>query len=54
MNYIELNIDFKALEPWRDILVSQLAEEGFESFVETKTGLLSYIAEKDFEESMLD
>ncbi|MGB1104297.1 MAG: 50S ribosomal protein L11 methyltransferase [Crocinitomicaceae bacterium] len=53
MNYIELNIEFKALEPWRDILVSQLAEEGFESFVETKTGLLSYIAEKEFEESML-
>lgn len=53
MNYIELNIEFKALEPWRDILVSQLAEEGFESFVETNTGLLSYIAEKEFEESML-
>lgn len=53
MNYVELNIEFSEIKPWRDILVSNLAEKGFESFVETKTGLQSYIPEKDFQEEML-
>lgn len=54
MNYIELDITFKQLEPWREILVSHLAEKGFESFVETKTGLLSYIPELDFDVQMIE
>ncbi len=54
MNYIELNITFKELDPWREILVSHLAEKGFESFVETKTGLLSYIPELDFDKKMIE
>ena len=53
MNYIELTINFKETEPWRDILVSHLAEKGFESFVETKTGLQSYIPQTDFSEGLL-
>jgi ribosomal protein L11 methyltransferase len=53
MNYIELTISFSELDPWRDILVSNLAEKGFESFVETKTGLQSYIVENEFSENML-
>jgi ribosomal protein L11 methyltransferase len=53
MNYIELNINFKEIYPWRDILISNLAEKGFESFVETKSGLQSYIPENDFKEEML-
>lgn len=48
MDYIELSITLEPVNPWRDILISQLAEKGFESFVETKTGLESYIPEKDF------
>lgn len=54
MNYIELSITFDPVDPWRDILVSQLAEKGFESFVETKSGLQSYIAETEFAEEMLN
>lgn len=54
MNYVELDITFKELEPWREILVSHLAEKGFESFVETKTGLLSYIPELDFDKQMIE
>ena len=55
MDYIEFEIEFDQLEPWRDILVSLLAEKGFDSFVETKSGLQSYIPksnynEEDFEE----
>lgn len=53
MNYIELTINFKEVEPWRDILISHLAEKGFESFVETKTGLQSYIPENDFSEELI-
>ena len=53
MNYIELNIDFNEVHPWRDILISNLAEKGFESFVETKSGLQSYIPENDFNQEML-
>lgn len=53
MNYIELNINFVEVEPWREILVSHLAEKGFESFVETKSGLQSYIPEMDFSAEMI-
>ena len=54
MNYIELSITFNQIDPWRDIMVSNLAEKGFESFVETKTGLQSYIVETDFSEDMIN
>lgn len=54
MDYIELNIDFREIRPWRDIAISQLAEMGFESFVETKTGILSYIPVNLFREEMID
>jgi len=53
VTYIELNVEFKELEPWRDILVAELSELGFESFVETKTGLLSYIQESLFKPDMM-
>jgi len=54
MNYVELTVNFKTIEPWRGILVSQLADQGFESFVETKTGLQSYIPENNFSDQMLN
>ncbi|MBN8825001.1 MULTISPECIES: 50S ribosomal protein L11 methyltransferase [unclassified Spirosoma] len=48
MNYIELQLH---LSPdYTDILTAELAELGFESFVETDEGLNAYIAESDFEE----
>lgn len=49
MNYIELEI---RLNPeFSDILTAELAEAGFESFVETEDGLLAYIQEEFFEEA---
>jgi len=45
MRYIELNIEFFELEPWREIIVTVLAENGAESFVDTKTGCLAYFPE---------
>lgn len=42
MDYIELNIDLNPRMPWADILVAELAELGFESFVDTETGIQAY------------
>lgn len=42
MDYFELTIDIKPREPWADILVAELAEFGFESFVDTETGIQAY------------
>ena len=53
MNYIELKIELKTLNPWREIIVSDMAVVGFESFVETNSGLDCYIVEKDFSDDML-
>jgi ribosomal protein L11 methyltransferase len=53
MDYIELTIEFKTINPWREVVLSDLAESGFESFVETKEGLECYIPEKEYSENML-
>ena len=53
MDYIELSIEFDELQPWREVVLSVLIENGFESFVETKTGLQGYISENNFKEEMI-
>lgn len=53
MDYIELKIELKTLNPWREVVLSDLAVVGFESFVETNSGLDCYISEKDFSDDML-
>lgn len=53
MDYVEVEVEFKTLDPWRDILISELAGRGFDSFVETKTGLKSYIPKVDFNEDII-
>lgn len=53
MDYIELKIEFETINPWREVVLSDLAESGFESFVETKEGLECYIPKDNFEESMI-
>jgi ribosomal protein L11 methyltransferase len=47
---IELNIEISPKEPWTDILIAQLSEIGFDSFMDTETGVLAYINEADFQE----
>ncbi|MBI3134416.1 MAG: 50S ribosomal protein L11 methyltransferase [Bacteroidetes bacterium] len=54
MKYIELSVDLKEVDPWRDILVAELAETGFESFVETNSGFLGYIQESLYQKAMLE
>lgn len=42
MDYLELTVNLTPRDPWAEILVSQLAEYGFESFVDTETGIQAY------------
>lgn len=48
MNYIELSVQVEPREQGSDVLIAQLAELGFESFVETERGFNAYIQEPDF------
>lgn len=51
MNYIELSL---TLSPdYTDILMAELGELGFESFVETDEGLLAYVTEDLFDEAAI-
>jgi len=54
MDYLELKVTLSPLEPWNDILVAQLAEVGFESFVHTETGVMAYgqISEVSMEKAL--
>lgn len=49
MNYVELNVEFSQIHPGRDVLIALLDQKGFDSFVETKTGLKSYTSENHFD-----
>ena len=42
MDTLELQISLEPLRPWNEILVAELADLGFDSFVETENGILAY------------
>ena len=42
MEYVELTLYLKPRSPWSEILVAELAELGYESFVETEDGIQAY------------
>ncbi len=42
MDYIELNISIVPRDPWSEILTSELSELGFDSFVDTESGIQAY------------
>ena len=54
MIYFEYDFTVSPIEPVRDILIAELGELGFESFVETEQGLLAYIQKEDFSGVVLD
>lgn len=51
MNYIEITLTVTPSDPWTEVLMAQLAEIGFESFIEEEQGLKAYIPENEFNES---
>ena len=54
MEYVQFKAEISPLELGRDILIAQLAELGFESFVENKTGIEAYIQKNEFKPELLD
>ncbi|WP_047416105.1 50S ribosomal protein L11 methyltransferase [Cellulophaga sp. Hel_I_12] len=52
--YIEYHFRVTPLEPATDILIAQLGEVLFESFLETEDGVLAYIKKSDWSTSILD
>lgn len=49
MNYIKVNIALNPLQPAREIVYADLEINGFESIVDTDTGVDAYIPEDQFE-----
>ncbi|MGB7396031.1 MAG: 50S ribosomal protein L11 methyltransferase [Pricia sp.] len=54
VSYIEYSFTISPLQSTSDILMAELGEEGFESFVEKEEGLLAYIPKKNWREGMLE
>ena len=54
MDYIELDITISPYAPWNEILISELAEIGFESFTENDGKLQAYIPHSSFNEIALN
>ena len=54
MKYIEVTITLNPVDPYRDLLVDALGNEGpYDSFVETPNGLKAYVPADQFEEDWL-
>jgi ribosomal protein L11 methyltransferase len=54
MNYIELVVNVEPKEQGSDVLIAQLAELGYESFIETEKGFNAYIQEGDYNTQQLN
>lgn len=54
MIYLEYDFKIVPLQPATDILIAELGELGFESFVENETGLLAYILKSEWEGNTLN
>ena len=53
LDYIEFSCQLDPPEPWREILIAQLADAGFESFEETGQGLKAWIRHDEFDDLQL-
>lgn len=54
MKYTEVNISISPLDPYRDVLIYSLGDEGpYDSFEETPQGVKAYIPTKDYDETFL-
>ncbi len=52
--YLEYDFKVNPLQPATDILIAELGEAGFESFVENDSGVLAYILKSEWKEGILD
>ena len=51
--YIQYEFKISPPQPATEILIAELGEAGFESFVETESGLLAYIQKNEWNENIL-
>ena len=54
LRYIEYNFTIEPRDPATEILIAELGLFGFESFVETETGLLAYIQSEEHSEHIMN
>lgn len=54
LRYIEYNFTIEPRDPAAEILIAELGLFGFESFVETETGLLAYIPSEEHSEDVMN
>lgn len=54
MDYTEVSLKIELNSPEMEIIIAQLAEIGFESFMESDDGLLAYIPFNNFNESLFN
>jgi ribosomal protein L11 methyltransferase len=54
MDYIELELQLNGSEELKDILIAELADLGFESFVDTEEGFQAYIPADIYRDEILD
>ncbi len=54
LRYIEYNFTIEPRDPAAEILIAELGLFGFESFVETETGLLAYIPSEEHSEDVIN
>lgn len=52
MNYVQLTLT--CLEEYREILIAELAAIGFDSFLETETGIEAYVLQEQFSRDSFD
>ena len=52
--YIEYTFKVTPLQPGTEILIAELGQAGFESFVENEEGVQAYIQKEDWHEAILD
>ncbi|WP_233884017.1 50S ribosomal protein L11 methyltransferase [Tenacibaculum piscium] len=52
--YIEYIFEISPKEPATEILIAELGDVGFESFVENENGVTAYIQKNDWKETILD
>jgi len=54
MDYLELELKLSPLKPWAEIAIANLAELGFESFVDNSYGIMAYISNELFDKNRVN
>ena len=53
MNYIELRLEFNSISPFLDVLKQELADIGFDSFMDNDNGFSAFISDKLLDENLV-